>query len=65
MVDIGKSSIRVIQSIGRGLRKANDKDSVTVTDICSDLKYGRSHLNKRISYYKEAQYPFEKNTIDM
>lgn len=63
-VDIGKSFTRVIQGIGRGLRKADDKDSVIVTDICSDLKYGKKHSKMRTNYYEEAQYPFKKHKID-
>ena len=62
-IDIGKSFIRVIQAIGRGLRKAFDKDSVTVTDICSDLKYGKKHLAQRVRYYKDAAYPHKKHKV--
>jgi superfamily II DNA or RNA helicase len=64
MVDIGKSYIRVIQSIGRGLRKAHDKDYVTVFDICSNLKYSKQHQSKRIVHYKKAEYPHSKIKID-
>lgn len=63
-IDVGKSFIRVIQSIGRGLRKAPDKDHVDVTDIHSDLKYGRKHATERAKFYSEAQYPFSKSTVD-
>lgn len=59
-IDVGKSFIRVIQTIGRGLRKAKDKDSVLVTDICSDLKYSKRHLAERRKFYREAQYPHKK-----
>jgi len=62
-IDVGKSFIRVIQTIGRGLRKAPDKDHVDVTDICTDLKYGKKHLRERIKFYKEAQYPHKKRKI--
>lgn len=62
-VDVGKSFIRVIQGIGRGLRKSHDKDHVTFTDICSDLKYGKKHLANRINYYKDAEYPCKKFKI--
>jgi superfamily II DNA or RNA helicase len=62
-IDVGKSFIRVIQTIGRGLRKAKDKDSVLVTDICSDLKYSKRHLAERVKFYKEAQYPHKKTKI--
>jgi len=64
LVDIGKSFIRVIQAIGRGLRKAHDKDSVYIGDICSDLKYNKKHLKKREQYYIEANYPNTKRTVD-
>jgi superfamily II DNA or RNA helicase len=64
LVDIGKSFIRVIQAIGRGLRKAHDKSYVSVTDICSDFKYSKQHLTTRVKYYKDAKYPFKKHTVD-
>lgn len=62
-IDIGKSFIRVIQSIGRGLRKAVDKNSVTVVDICSDLKYSKRHMSERVRFYKDAQYPYKKYLV--
>jgi len=63
LINSTKSYIRIIQSIGRGLRKAKDKDSITVTDICSDLKYARKHVAERVKYYKEAEYPYTKKKI--
>jgi superfamily II DNA or RNA helicase len=63
-IDLGKSFIRVIQSIGRGLRKADDKDSVHFSDICSDLKYSKKHLRERIKYYQEAKYNHKKQLVD-
>jgi len=62
-IDMGKSFIRVIQSVGRGLRKAIDKDYVHVTDICSDLKYSRRHLRERTKFYAEAKYPYSVQTV--
>ena len=64
LVDLGKSFIRVIQAIGRGLRKAHDTDFVHVSDVCSDLKYSKRHLAKRIKYYKDAKYSYNKRKID-
>lgn len=64
-IDMGKSFVRVIQSIGRSLRKANDKDSAHFTDICANLKYSKKHLRERIKYYKEAKYPFTKKVVDL
>ena len=63
-IDLGKSFIRIIQSIGRGLRKADDKDSVHFSDICGDLKYSKKHLRERIKYYTEAKYPYTKKSVD-
>lgn len=64
-IDMGKSFVRTIQSIGRGLRLAHDKDSVHFTDICSDLKYSRRHLTERKKYYKEARYPFKVSKVSL
>lgn len=64
LMDIGKSFTRCIQSIGRGLRKAQDKNTVTIYDISSTTKYSKKHLNERIKYYNEAQYPFTVFNID-
>lgn len=62
-VDIGKSFTRVIQGIGRGLRKSGDKAHIAYYDVCSDLKYGKKHLKDRIAYYKEAKYPYKKHKV--
>lgn len=64
LVDMGKSFIKIIQSIGRGLRTATDKTHVNVTDIGSDLKYGNKHALDRAKHYREAEYPFVKKTIE-
>lgn len=63
LIDLGKSFIRTIQAIGRGLRKAKDKDYIDIVDICSDLKYSKRHVAERIRFYKEAQYPHTKHKI--
>jgi superfamily II DNA or RNA helicase len=58
MVESGKSFTRVIQSIGRGIRKADDKDFVQIWDITASTKYAKRHLTERKKFYKEAKYPF-------
>jgi superfamily II DNA or RNA helicase len=58
LLEPGKSFVRVIQSIGRGIRKAQDKDHVQIWDITSTCKYAKRHLTKRKAYYKDAKYPF-------
>ena len=58
LLEPGKSFVRVIQSIGRGIRKAEDKDFVQIWDITSTCKYAKRHLTERKKYYTEAKYPF-------
>ena len=59
LIEPGKSFVRVIQSIGRGIRKAEDKDFVQIWDITSTCKFAKRHLTQRKTYYKEANYPFD------
>jgi len=63
LLEPGKSFVRVIQSIGRGIRKAKDKDFVQIWDITSNCKFSKRHLTKRKAYYKDANYPFKVNKI--
>ncbi len=64
LIDAGKSFIQIIQSIGRGLRKAKDKDTVNVWDVCGDLKFGQKHLKEREKYYDEQKYKFDKILVE-
>jgi len=59
LIEPGKSFVRVIQSIGRGIRKAEDKDFVQIWDITSSCKFAKRHLTQRKAFYKEANYPFD------
>lgn len=63
LIEPGKSFVRVIQSIGRGIRKAKDKDHVDIYDISSTLKYSSKHAKVRKTFYKDAEYPFETEKI--
>ena len=58
LLEPGKSFVRVIQSIGRGVRIAEDKDFVQIWDVTSRCKFSKRHLTQRKKYYKEASYPF-------
>ena len=64
LIEPGKSFIRVIQSIGRGIRKAKDKDFVQIWDITSTCKFAKRHLTQRKKFYKEANYPFTLEKVD-
>lgn len=64
LVEPGKSFVRVIQSIGRGIRKAEDKDHVEIYDITSTCRFAKRHLTKRKQFYKEANYPFQIEKLE-
>ena len=64
LIEPGKSFVRVIQSIGRGIRKAEDKDHVQIWDVTSTCKFAKRHLTKRKQFYKEANYPFSTEKLE-
>jgi superfamily II DNA or RNA helicase len=64
LIEPGKSFVRVIQSIGRGIRKAEDKDHVQIWDITSTCKFAKRHLTKRKTFYREANYPFTQEKLE-
>lgn len=64
LIEPGKSFVRVIQSIGRGVRKAKDKDFVQIWDLTSTCKFAKRHLTQRKKFYKEAQYPFTIEKVE-
>ena len=60
-----KSRIRVLQSIGRGLRKAKNKESAKLHDISDDFRFPHSrnnftlnHLAERIKYYVDESFQY-------
>ena len=63
LIEPGKSFVRVIQSIGRGIRKAEDKDHVEIWDITSSAKFSKRHLTTRKKYYEEAGYPYQVQKV--
>jgi len=65
LLEPGKSFVRVIQSIGRGIRRAEDKDHVEIWDITSACKYAKRHLTERKKFYKEAKYPFAITKVNI
>ena len=64
LVEPGKSFVRVIQSIGRGIRKAEDKDHVEIWDVTSTCRFAKRHLTKRKAFYREANYPFTQEKLE-
>ena len=66
-----KSIIRLLQSIGRGLRKAEDKSHCTWYDVVDDLSYrgeqnySLRHLQERIKIYAREDFEYEIHYIDL
>jgi superfamily II DNA or RNA helicase len=60
-----KSKVRNLQSIGRGLRKSDSKDSATLYDIADDMiwkqkkNYTILHFMERIKIYNEEKFPYK------
>jgi len=63
LLEPGKSFVRVIQSIGRGVRKAKDKNFVQIWDIASTSKFSHRHLLKRKQFYKDQRYEFQLEKV--
>ncbi len=59
----GKAFIRLVQSIGRGLRKHHTKEKLLIIDLADMLKYGEDHSIKRIEIYKKEHIPFSITSI--
>jgi len=66
-----KSKIRVLQSIGRGLRTSSSKDSVLIYDIADDISYNErrnytlNHFTERINIYNEEQFDYDISKVKL
>ena len=60
----GKSFIRTVQSIGRGLRLNDNKEKLIIIDIADKLEYGMDHSNKRKEIYNEEKIEFNDYLIE-
>ena len=60
-----KSRIRVLQSVGRGLRKGSEKSTATLYDIADDFtwksrqNFTLRHFMERINIYNEEEFDYE------
>jgi len=59
----GKSFVRTIQSIGRGLRLHKDKAKLIIIDLADNLRYGERHVEKRKEIYIKEKIPFSITEI--
>jgi len=56
----GKAKIRIVQSIGRGLRLHKDKKQLIIFDIADNLIYGQRHIDERKKLYKSENIKYEQ-----
>ena len=59
----GKSFIRTVQSVGRGLRKHVSKTMFIIIDICDKLHYGKEHGARRLEIYDKEKIAYK--TIEL
>jgi len=59
----GKSFVRTVQSIGRGLRKHNLKSKLIIFDLCDRLRYGIRHCEKRKEIYDIEKIKYSETNI--
>lgn len=61
----GKSFIRTVQSIGRGLRLHANKTRLIIIDMCDMLHYGEKHCEKRKDIYKKEKIEYLEKEIKL
>jgi superfamily II DNA or RNA helicase len=52
----GKAKVKLIQSIGRGVRLHENKNKLYIFDIADELKYGKRHIKRRKEIYEEEGF---------
>ncbi len=62
-----KGKIRVLQTIGRGLRKSKTKDKAVLYDIADDCgkNYTLNHFIERVKLYNEEEFEYDIYKIDL
>lgn len=59
----GKAKIKILQSIGRGLRLHIDKAKLIIFDIADNLTYGYQHFLKRVNLYEKENISHQTKEI--
>jgi superfamily II DNA or RNA helicase len=66
-----KSRIRNLQSIGRGLRKGDNKESAVLFDISDDFRVGKytnftlKHFVERVKIYEDEKFSYKFYNIEL
>ena len=59
----GKSFIRTVQSIGRGLRLHSSKNKLVLLDFYDNMKASMNHVEERKSFYDDEQISWSETEI--
>lgn len=62
-VGLGKSFIRTVQSIGRGLRLHESKNKLTIFDFYDNMHYSTKHSDVRKESYVDQQIEYTESVI--
>lgn len=62
---IGKSTVRIVQSIGRGLRLNPNKSQLSLIDIIPNTKYCLKHIDIRKEIYSREKIPYTERILNL
>ena len=64
VIEQGKKFEKVMQILGRGLRKTEDKHTLSAIDIHGNHGFSYAHANKRRALYREANQEVERIEVE-
>jgi len=68
---IGKSKIKILQSIGRGLRLNENKTNAVIYDLVDDLRhkdkinFSMKHYVERVKIYNEEKFKISNSKVEL
>lgn len=62
---IGKSTVRIVQSVGRGLRLNQNKAQLSLIDIIPNTKYCLKHIDARKEIYSREKIPYTERLLNL
>ena len=61
----GKAKIKILQTIGRGVRLHPLKNMLYIFDIADSLRYSSKHLKERIKLYDTEKIQYKETEIQI
>lgn len=62
---VGKSTVKIMQSIGRLMRLHESKDLARIYDLADNTTYSRDHLTARLKLYKREKLDYKTKKINL